>query len=53
MVATNMARMILTDLLNVDKALEIILAQIKPLSPEEIHLSEALGRVLASDVLRL
>ena len=40
----------MADLLNVDRALEQILAQIQLLAPEDVALSATLGRVLAQDI---
>ncbi|GAB4518767.1 MAG: molybdopterin molybdotransferase MoeA [Anaerolineae bacterium] len=40
----------MSDLLNVDEALERILATIQPLAAEQVALRAALGRVLAEDV---
>lgn len=40
----------LADLLNVDRALEQILSQIRLLPPEEVPLPATLGRVLAEDI---
>jgi molybdopterin molybdotransferase len=40
----------MADLLNVDTALEKILAHIHPLPPESVTLDDALGRVLAQDM---
>jgi molybdopterin molybdotransferase len=42
---------ILADLLNVDRALELILENIHPLPDEIVSLPSALGRVLAQDVI--
>ena len=39
------------DWLSVDEALDRILESARPLAPEEVQLSEALGRALAQDVL--
>ena len=41
----------MSNLLSVDKALERMLNDFQPLSPEEITLDEALGRVLSSDIV--
>ncbi len=38
-------------LMNVDETLRLILAGITPLPPEEVALSDALGRILATDVV--
>lgn len=41
----------MADLLNVDQALEQVLAQITPLSAEQVNLAESLHRVLAQDII--
>jgi molybdopterin molybdotransferase len=41
----------MTDLLNVDSALQNILARIEPLSAETVLINDGLGRVLAEDIV--
>ena len=41
----------MSDLLNVDEAINRILAQLTRLEPETIHLTDSAGRVLAEDIV--